>query len=331
MSVKERPHRAIGARRRSGDSFPRLAVVRHAPPLDEAARGLSRLTARHASATSIDELFAIASADATTACGYARAVVLVESAGALRATHTGAITVPAGDALRRAIRADPVPVRAGCAEEAALGRLAAVRGRSVLADAHGLEDPGFAGFAVEGLPGVRRALLVADRPVDPQTDEAVAALATYARLLEHSVRCLTLQDRLARIATDLGAVAASCLVLASESHAPVARMGDIAPRAVPDAFTACMDGAPTPPVGPAAPAARLTVRETHVAELLATGCTYGQIAETLHLSRSAVRLETASIIRKLGVKNRVDAVARYRASSAGRPPVPCGARPGLPA
>lgn len=334
MSVKERARWTTEARGRSGDRHRRLAVVRRAPPIDEATRALTRLTTRHASAARIDELFAIASADASRACGYARALVLVESDGALRATHTGAIALPGGDALRRAIRADPVPLLPGCAEDAALRRLAPERRRSVLADAHGLDDPGFASFPVEGLPGVRRALLVADRPVATRSDVALAALATYARLLEHSVRCVALRLRLARIATELGGVAASCLVLASEAHAPVDRMGDVAPRAVPDAFAACVaDRAPAPsPSEHAATATRLTVRETRVADLLATGCTYGQIAETLHLSRSTVRLETASIIRKLGVRNRVDAVARYRASSAtGAPPACWGARPGLPA
>ena len=57
---------------------------------------------------------------------------------------------------------------------------------------------------------------------------------------------------------------------------------------------------------------RLTSREGQVLDLLARGKTTGEIAERLVLSASAVRAHIASIVRKLGVRDRAEAVARFR-------------------
>jgi DNA-binding NarL/FixJ family response regulator len=69
-----------------------------------------------------------------------------------------------------------------------------------------------------------------------------------------------------------------------------------------------------------APAQRLTSREWEVLELLARGQSTAEIAETLMLSTSAVRVHIAAIVRKLEVPNRVGAAAlfrRYSDASAG--------------
>ena len=64
-----------------------------------------------------------------------------------------------------------------------------------------------------------------------------------------------------------------------------------------------------------APAQRLTSREWEVLELLARGQSTAEIAETLMLSTSAVRVHIAAIVRKLEVPNRVGAAALFRRNS----------------
>jgi len=57
---------------------------------------------------------------------------------------------------------------------------------------------------------------------------------------------------------------------------------------------------------------RLTSREWEVLELLAQGRSTAEIAERLVLSSSAVRVHIASIVRKLGVRDRAAAVELFR-------------------
>jgi DNA-binding NarL/FixJ family response regulator len=60
---------------------------------------------------------------------------------------------------------------------------------------------------------------------------------------------------------------------------------------------------------------RLTSREWEVLDLLAQGRSTAEIAERLVLSSSAVRVHTASILRKLGVPDRAAAVELFRRRS----------------
>jgi two-component system response regulator DesR len=62
-------------------------------------------------------------------------------------------------------------------------------------------------------------------------------------------------------------------------------------------------GAPTP-------AQRLTVREREVLELVAGGLTNAEIAAELQLSPNSVKEHASSMFRKLGARNRADAVQR---------------------
>lgn len=59
-----------------------------------------------------------------------------------------------------------------------------------------------------------------------------------------------------------------------------------------------------------APAARLTEREREVLGLVAGGATNREIAERLFLSPHTVKEHTSSLYRKLGVRNRAEAVQR---------------------
>jgi DNA-binding NarL/FixJ family response regulator len=54
----------------------------------------------------------------------------------------------------------------------------------------------------------------------------------------------------------------------------------------------------------------LTDRERAVLELMASGATNPEIAEQLHLSKHTIKEHTSSVYRKLGVRNRTEAVQR---------------------
>lgn len=62
-------------------------------------------------------------------------------------------------------------------------------------------------------------------------------------------------------------------------------------------------------------AERLTSRQWEVLELLAQGLSTAEIARRLSLSRSAVRVHTAAVVRKLGVGSRAEAVELFRRRS----------------
>jgi two-component system response regulator DesR len=54
----------------------------------------------------------------------------------------------------------------------------------------------------------------------------------------------------------------------------------------------------------------LSDRERSVLELMASGSTNPEIADALHLSRHTVKEHTSALYRKLGVRNRTEAVQR---------------------
>jgi DNA-binding NarL/FixJ family response regulator len=58
------------------------------------------------------------------------------------------------------------------------------------------------------------------------------------------------------------------------------------------------------------PALGLSDRERSVLELMAAGATNPEIADKLHLSKHTVKEHTSSVYRKLGVRNRTEAVQR---------------------
>jgi ATP/maltotriose-dependent transcriptional regulator MalT len=58
------------------------------------------------------------------------------------------------------------------------------------------------------------------------------------------------------------------------------------------------------------PAPLLTERERGVLDLIAAGCTNREIAEALYLSPHTVKEHTSVLYRKLGARNRAEAVQR---------------------
>lgn len=64
-------------------------------------------------------------------------------------------------------------------------------------------------------------------------------------------------------------------------------------------------------VAPGPPAQRLTSREWEVVELLALGRSTAEIADTLTLSSSTVRVHIAAVVRKFGVADRAAVVELF--------------------
>lgn len=56
----------------------------------------------------------------------------------------------------------------------------------------------------------------------------------------------------------------------------------------------------------------LTAREWQVLEMLAEGLSTKEIARELNISASVVRVHTSTVVKKLGVQNRLEAVQRFR-------------------
>lgn len=191
--------------------------------------------------------------------------------------HGGPAIAPAGARLRVLV-ADADDVRRA-------GLLLALHGR-----------PWLAGCA--GARGVDDALDAARRLAP---DIALVSDAEVGRAL--GVRTLLVRDGEAGVPTELRAAGAAGIVRqwwTSERLADAVQRACRGPREAGGAFVAAGASAPDP----------VSPREREVLSAFATGATNPEIARALGLSPNTVKQHASSIFRKLGVRNRAEAVRR---------------------
>jgi DNA-binding NarL/FixJ family response regulator len=97
---------------------------------------------------------------------------------------------------------------------------------------------------------------------------------------------------------------AGAALLTQAVHAAARGDALIAPSVTTRLLKAFADGAPTSP--PAQPLDALTEREEQVLAAVARGRTNTEIADELHISLSTVKTHIASLMSKLGARNRVE-------------------------
>jgi two-component system response regulator DesR len=125
-----------------------------------------------------------------------------------------------------------------------------------------------------------------------------AGLATAALRDAHPGVTIVLSSRCGNAPAPAGAGAAAFLASTTDAATALATIRG-----------AVLGDAEPPPPEPSPPSL-LTAREREVLELLATGATNREIAAHLHLGPDAIKKHAAAVYRKLGVRNRTEAVQR---------------------
>jgi len=273
--------------------------------LSVAAR-LERLTtvpAQLHGATDVGDLFRRGATLARRQLGFARAAVLTVDRGWLSAETSDPLDDPESDRLRRRMQESPLAITPGTAEaEAARSGRSRPGSQSLLAEQLGLAHYGFVSVTAQG---VTLGLLVVDRDAPALDAVDYAAVATFAGIFSSVLETALVRARLDEVATELRHLAVSTQALLGEvQHAPPALPSRHGDRLSFGTFEGV-------PVVAASAEDNLTSRERVVAGLLAEGLSNRQIAERLVVSPETVKAHVASILRKLGAANRVEAVARF--------------------
>lgn len=266
------------------------------------------LIAAHRSMRECDSggaLFARAAELARQLCGFERCVVASVVDGRLTTQGSVALEDPASDQLRRLLSAGPVALRPGTLEAEIVRsatRARSRRRRSELAEQLGLR-------AFELSPVVPEsttlALLIGDREEPALTGEERDVAGAFATTLAVNIEHFVLRRRAAELAEEVRQFAGSAQALSREIlDAPVILptdhgLGPALPR-VALAGTG----------GDGSLVASLSPNERRVAALLVQGRSNREIAELMVLSPETVKTHVTRLLRKLGVANRVEAVAR---------------------
>lgn len=264
--------------------------------------------ALHTPAT-VPQLLARACVQACERCGFERGVVLSIDDGVLSSNGMGSVEHAASDALRRRALAHPIRLAPGSPEAELVRRAEGFepRGReirSVLAGPLRLGEH----LVAPVVPEARAvALLVVDRSAPVVADSDRSAVELFAYVLGLALERVVLRARMTEVSAELRHLTASATALAQEaSSAPVTLSTDYG-------FGQVFAPLPAVPSAPLSWDALLSARELEVVGLMARGLSNREIGAALHLAPDTVKAHVGRILRKLGVSNRVEAVARYMA------------------
>ncbi len=224
---------------------------------------------------------------------------------ATRGTHP--LASPASEQLRRRALGLAVPLAPGTQEHELLRRPMAVgepRTRalsSAVGIALGLERLAVAPIA----PDVRAVAFLVGTREGGMDDPQRSLFATYGHAIAAALDLVVMRMRASEVITEARRAATSIQALGREmTSASVVLPLD-------SGFGLTFPVAPEPAaVGRNAWAEVLTTKEISIAELLVEGRSNRDIATTLVLSPETVKSHVSSILKKLGVGNRAEAVAR---------------------
>jgi DNA-binding CsgD family transcriptional regulator len=257
-------------------------------------------------ATSVAALLREAASALCDEVGFQRAAVFSFRAHALKAesVHVRG-SVEASDRLRRSLAQEPVRLGPWLHEAEALRRRMALLVKHDDPHALGLL-PGGGSYVIAPVIGHDRAvaLLHADHGSGERAASGFdrAALWAFAEGLSYALERCVLEERLQRHSQHVLALARAAEASVEELGGPAlglpARLGRLAPSG-------------PRPVPERARLEMLTPREHEVLAGLAEGETNAQIAQRLVVSEDTVKTHVKHILRKLGVRNRSQAVSHF--------------------
>ena len=293
----------------NGSVRDRTTLVTTGPDGAAALAGVGRALRRLCRAVSLPALFEEAACALCQEAGFARAAVFSfrDHALDLQSVHAGD-ELHCGELLQRRLGDEPVRLGPWLHESEVLRRRTPLLVEDAAADSYALGTlPGTSSYVLAPVTCQDQAVVLihadhgpAGRAVTPLD---LAALSAFAVGFGYALECGALEERVRRHS-------ARVLALARSTEANVEQL-----------LGKNIDGLPDLPGQSAAEGvgslpgrerlAMLTPREQEVLAMLAEGETNARIAQRLVVSEDTVKTHVKHILRKLGVRNRSQAVSRY--------------------